>query len=216
MKFDSASTTNSNFWGLRSPFLFEGTLMKLIQGFGINDYDGTVSYIIDGKDKKKEFYSVWNSMIKRCYSKSVGIRRPSYNGCVVCDQWKSLTEFKSWFDVNFVKGWHLDKDIIGQSGIYSPETCVFVPPKINSFITDRARDRGLYPLGVSFFKANGMFRAQCNNPSTNKPTHLGYFHTPEEAHEAWKKKKHEFALTLCEEYPTMDERIKERLSTMYL
>lgn len=47
------------------------------------------------------------------------------------------------------KYWHLDKDIlVAGNKIYSPETCLFVPNRINSLLI-RGVKTGPLPLGVS-------------------------------------------------------------------
>jgi hypothetical protein len=88
----------------------------------------------------------------------------------------------------------LDKDIIAPGNrLYSPETCAFVLQATNKFVTASDASRGDYPIGVNLYKPTGKYKAQCNNPFTRKQEYLGYFSTPEEAHEAWRKRKHELA-----------------------
>lgn len=48
--------------------------------------------------------------------------------------------------------WAIDKDIIGSGRIYSPETCIFVPQRVNNFTTMRSVSRGNTPLGVHVVK----------------------------------------------------------------
>lgn len=67
--------------------------------------------------------------------------------------------FGDWFDLEkslgyYSEGWHLDKDLLGtRKGIleYSPETCCFLPPEINSALTKAKTIRGDFPIGVSRF-----------------------------------------------------------------
>ena len=109
----------------------------------------------------------------------------------------------------------LDKDIIApRSRLYSPETCAFVLKATNSFVTARDASRGEYPIGVSLFKRTGKYRAHCNNLFTGKVEHLGYFSTPEEAHDAWRKRKHELAqlVAATESDPRVVEALKNRYS----
>lgn len=126
-----------------------------------------------------------------------------------------MSKFKEWFDLNYIDGWELDKDILGDDSIYSPETCCFVPRIINVFITARGNCRGLYPIGVVWHKRDKKFEASCNDPINLKGCYLGRYDTPEEAHIAWKQKKHEFALQLVYEFDKIDERVKESLSKRY-
>ena len=109
----------------------------------------------------------------------------------------------------------LDKDIIVPgSKLYSPETCAFVLPATNLFVIARDASRGEYPIGVHLLKRTGKYRASCGNPFTGKNEHLGYFSTPEEAHEAWRKRKHELAQLVAntESDPRVVEALKKRYS----
>ena len=81
---------------------------QLIFGIGVNDYDGHVR--INGKIIKS--YDVWHSMIERCYSKKSHKKRPTYIGCKVHKEWLYFSNFKKWFDENYIEGYELDKDIL--------------------------------------------------------------------------------------------------------
>lgn len=72
-------------------------------------------------------YSSWHNMLKRCYHKKTQETQPTYIGCSVCDEWHNFQVFAKWFDVNYVNGLHLDKDIkVKGNKIYSPDYCSFV------------------------------------------------------------------------------------------
>ena len=108
----------------------------------------------------------------------------------------------------------LDKDIIVPGNrLYSPETCAFVLDATNSFVTARDACRGGYPVGVHFYKLKGKYQAQCGNPFTGKQEHLGYFSTPEEAHEAWRKRKYDLAQRVAAK--ESDPRVVEALQKRY-
>ena len=47
--------------------------------------------------------------------------------------------------------------------------------------------------GFTWNKYHGKFQAQCSNPLICRNEFIGYFDTKEEAHLAWKAKKHEHA-----------------------
>jgi hypothetical protein len=84
----------------------------------------------------------------------------------------------------------------------------------NSFVTASDASRGDYPIGVHLFKPTGRYRALCNNPFTGKKEHLGLFSTPEDAHEVWRKRKHELAQLQAarESDPRVVEALKKRYS----
>lgn len=204
----------------------KGEMMnKLVYGVGINDVDyvvqkrETIGYV-DGKRKQKLIwvcpsYSVWQHMLARCYSEKLTERHPTYEGCSVCGEWVYLSKFKTWMETQDYQNKQLDKDLLIQGNkIYSPDTCVFVSQRVNSFLTDRKNDRGEWSLGVYFNKQVGKFKAQCCNPFSGKQENLGYFSDPDEAHSAWKTRKHELACLLAEE--ETDDRIKLALTVRYL
>lgn len=93
-------------------------------------------------------YDRWKKMIVRCYSENYHSTRDSYRDCSVCDEWLNYSNFKTWFDLNYKEGYDLDKDLLVQGNrIYSPETCCFIPPKLNSLIVEK--QRGDCGMGVS-------------------------------------------------------------------
>jgi hypothetical protein len=97
------------------------------------------------------------------------------------------------------QGRHLDKDIIVHGNkIYSKETCAFVSPELNTFVLQRDASRGEFPIGVCFDSRRNVFRAQCRNPFTYKNENLGAYKTPEDAHEAWRRRKHQLACELAD------------------
>lgn len=127
---------------------------KLVRGKGKNDYDGILT--VDGKIIKS--YTTWDNMLMRCYSSEYQKKKPSYVGCSVCDEWLNFSEFKKWFDENYVEGWQLDKDLIDiENKMYSPSTCVFVPGWLNSFNNDCRRSRGELMVGVN--RHRGRYQA---------------------------------------------------------
>ena len=197
---------------------------KLVCGVGVNDLDYRVhvkEYVTKngGKRIRKtvfecKYYAAWRSMLERCYSKKFLERKPSYIGTRVCSEWLSATAFKKWMEQQDWQGKCLDKDIIAPgSKLYSPETCAFVLQATNSFVIACDACRGDYPIGVNLCKPTGKYRAKCKNPFTGKQEHLGYFSTQEEAHEAWRKRKHELAQLVAA--TESDMRVVEALRKRY-
>ena len=198
---------------------------KLVCGVGVNDLGYRTQVFEEvtkngGKRIQKsvfrcKYYTAWIGMLKRCYSKKSLEINPSYIGTSVCSGWLSASEFKKWMEQQDWSGKCLDKDIIvPKSKLYSPDTCAFVLPATNSFVIARDASRGDYPIGVHLCKPTGKYRAKCGNPFTGKQEHLGYFLTPEEAHEAWRKRKHELAqlVAATESDPRVVEALKKRYS----
>jgi len=198
---------------------------KLVYGVGVNDLPYRTQVWEDlpkngGKRIQKpvficKYYAAWKEMLRRCYSKKLLESYPSYIGMSVCSKWLYASAFKKWMDQQDWRDKCLDKDIIAPgSRLYSPETCAFVLQATNKFVTARDASRGDYPIGVSLYKPTGKYLARCGNPFTGKNENLGYFSTPEEAHEAWRKRKHELAQLVAarESDPRVVEALKKRYS----
>ena len=179
-------------------------MSELVHGIGVNDlpYRTQVTEYVTkdgGKRVQKTvfrcpYYAAWKNMLKRCYSEKWLESNPSYIGTSVCNEWLYASTFKKWMEQQDWQGKSLDKDIIApRSKLYSPETCAFVLQATNKFVIASDASRGEYPIGVHLYKRTGKYQACCSNPFTEKNGHLGYFSTPEEAHEAWRKRKHELA-----------------------
>ena len=197
---------------------------KLVWGVGINDLGYRVhvqEYVTEngGKRVRKTvflcpYYSAWASMLQRCYSEKFLESHPSYVGTSVCSEWLYASEFKKWMEQQDWEGKSLDKDIIvPRSKLYSPETCAFVLKATNSFVTACDASRGEFPIGVDLFKRTGKYRARCENPFIGEQEYLGYFSTPEEAHEAWRRRKHEIAQLVAA--TESDPRVVEALKKWY-
>ena len=173
-------------------------MSKLVCGKGFNDKTRPV--FVDGKSVKE--YKSWQNMLKRCFSEKYQTLYPTYKGCNVSDNFLNYSYFYDWCQkqIGFGKvdekgrSWCLDKDLLFVGNkTYSETACVFVPQEINKFFTDRGNDRGEYPVGVYFDKANGKFVAQCK--VNGKRQYLGCFKTPQEAFAAYKP----FKENLCKQ-----------------
>lgn len=153
-------------------------------------------------------YYEWRGMIRRCYDENSRHNNKCYTDCTVCDEWLCYENFKKWYDENFYQideeKMCLDKDILLKGNkIYSPNTCIFVPIRINSLFTKGNARRGNYPIGVS--KRNSSryktekYSSVCSIINgTSK--HLGYFDTPEEAFYCYKEFKENYIKQVADEY----------------
>lgn len=188
---------------------------RLVYGVGVNDADYPVTEYENGKQVWMcPYYQTWKSMLARSYSNKFKQKNPTYNGTTVCGEWHSFMNFRSWMVEQDWKDKELDKDILSQGNkVYSPDTCVFVDGVVNLFLTDCATARGEWPLGVCWHEPTGKFASRCNNPFTRKYEYLGLFYYPNQAHQAWKKRKHELACQLAD--IQTDERVAEALRTRY-
>lgn len=198
---------------------------KLVFGVGINDVDYVVKYLKDvgepgGKRKRQTvwvcpYYQRWRNMLQRCYSSEFHSRNPTYKGCIVVNEWKNLSKFRTWMETQDWEDKNLDKDILFVGNkVYGPDTCVFVSTRVNSFLGDSAGKRGEWPIGVCWDKRKGKFNSICHSWITASSEFLGYFDCPNEAHLAWKRRKHELSCKLAEQQT--DPRVAEALRTRYI
>lgn len=188
---------------------------KLVYGVGVNDADYSVHKCENRKIVWRcPYYGTWKGMLERAYYDKLKLKRPTYQGVTVCEEWHSFMRFRAWMEKQDWEGKQLDKDILVQGNrVYSPTTCVFVDGVVNTFLIDRSAACGEWPLGVSWFEPRKKFMSLCSNPFTKKLEYLGYFTCPDQAHLVWKKRKHELACQLAD--IQTDERVAEALRTRY-
>lgn len=145
----------------------------------------------NGKQKlvwKCPVYATWHSMLERGYSQKLKDRFPTYQNVTVCEEWLVFSNFRDWWVENNVRNWHLEKDLLIKGNlIYSPDTCAYMPPYLNTLLTDSAATRGDYPLGVYRVNELKPYRSKCWVGGKNK--HLGLFQTPLGAHRVWQVAK---------------------------
>lgn len=143
-------------------------MQPTVYGVGINDIKW---------GPRSPAYTAWKSMLKRAYSPAFHAKHPSYRGVNVAPEWHKLSAFSAWYEVNHIKGYHLDKDLLSNRKEYSPNTCLFIPPWLNNLLLDGGAIRGNLPQGV--FLERNMIRACCR--ISGKTHHLGTFDTVEKA-----------------------------------
>jgi hypothetical protein len=140
-------------------------------------------------------------------------RNSSYTDVQICEEWHNFQNFAEWMSSQVIldSSWHLDKDLLVKgSKIYSPETCVFLPPEVNMFFTKRKSKRGDYPIGVSYRETTSRFLAGMTWEGKN--VYLGSFSSPEEAFCAYKARKEQCAKELAEKWhDKIDARAYEAL-----
>jgi hypothetical protein len=162
---------------------------KIRFGVGINDADYNLGYVLEsGRRILCPFYKRWDAMLTRCYSEDSLAKWPTYNGCSVCEEWLLFSNFKKWMISQDWEGNHLDKDIlIPGNKIYSPETCCFISPEVNTLLVYSKTRIGKYPIGVSYHKASKKYFAQC--AASGKHVNIGIFDTAEDAENAYRTYK---------------------------
>lgn len=188
---------------------------NLVQGIGTKGNN----YPSSKQGKKIKEYSLWVDMLLRCTEK-YQTKRPSYVATICSENFKSYSYFYEWCQEQKGFGntdeneryWQLDKDILIKGNkLYSEDTCVFVPSRINTLLIKSNSVRGEYPLGVCWHKNRNQFVSSCSGTDRVK-NHLGLFSTPEEAFQAYKLFKEEYIKMVAEEYKSqLDTRTYEAL-----
>ena len=140
-------------------------------------------------------YTLWKSMLERCYSDALKKRCPTYEGCEASDKFKNYEYFYEWCNkqIGFgVRGFEMDKDLLVKGNkVYSESTCVFIPVEINLLLNKCEASRGEHLIGVNWCKRDKAFKAMVNK-NKGRSEHLGYFKTEIEAFNAYKTAKESF------------------------
>lgn len=146
-------------------------------------------------------YKKWYGIMRRSYSEYYHFLYPTYNNIKTSKEFENFSNFKLWYNKNYYsipnEKMCLDKDIlIKGNNVYSSETCVFVPEKINLIFTTRVKHRGDLPLGVTYHK--DKYYSQCN--IYNKRVSLGYHDSPIEAWLEYKYYKELYIKEVADKY----------------
>lgn len=169
--------------------------------FGVGDMD-----VFGNENFVKE---MWRRMLKRCYGNPE--RHKAYKDCIVCEEWHKFSNFQKWFNAHkdeYREGYHLDKDIlVPLNTTYSPNTCCFVPRRINNLIIG-IRNKGIYKTGVCC--RNGTFGAQLCKSEPREHIWLGTYNTEEEAYKAYITAKEAYIKEVATDYYNRGE-ISERV-----
>lgn len=173
---------------------------KLVYGVGVNDYKGNTKY----NHVHIPSYHTWVEMLKRCFCDNFKNSNRTYTECKCCDEWKSFSAFKTWFDNpenGYKDGYALDKDILIKGNkIYSPSTCCFVPNEINVLLCKSDAKRGCMPIGVYERKlVNGSsYMAYLNKNGCR--INLGTYHSIEDAFQSYKQAKESHIKEMATQY----------------
>jgi hypothetical protein len=198
--------------------LVKVTWQEFKSGYVKNPYDKTIyehGYLGEGKYKayinSELQYRTWCGVLERCYCEKRKEIFPTYKDCTLYDDWHNFQNFAAWNDQNYyeINGekMNLDKDILVKGNkVYSPETCIFVPSRINTLFINRKLDRGNFPIGVFKVKSTGKFRMQLN--LKDKRISKGDYNTPEEAFLVYKSLKENYIKEVAGEYK---DKIPEKL-----
>lgn len=184
--------------GCGCPTCGRNRLKSKLYGVGINDLEEPISH----NGKLFKFYVIWQAMLYRCYNKKFQEKEKTYIGCSVCDEWLHLSNFKRWFDENYVEGFELDKDFIGQGfKLYSPDTCCFVPKEINALTTNKKKNKSKFGTGV--YKKGSSFYSTMNKNKTN--VFIGLFSNERDARNAYIAERRRYINEIADSYYSRGE-----------
>lgn len=168
----------------------------------------------------KRTYNLWICMLARCYDESAKNNLPTYRNVEVCEEWLNFQNFAGWCDSQPFfnakdangKSYELDKDLLVKGNkIYSPETCCFVPHRINTLIVSSNKIRGKHPVGVTWSKGNKKFTSRLKIGG-NKAKHLGHFDTSEDTFNAYKEAKETLIKEVANEWKDrIDDKVYKAL-----
>lgn len=153
-------------------------------------------------------YNAWSNIILRCYSDKHRYLFESYPDCEICEEWCDFQVFAKWYDENYyqVEGrLHIDKDVLVKGNkIYSPDTCLLLPQRINMIFTSKPNKWNL-PSGISMSKS-GKYITSYNG------VHLGLKNTLEEAVDTHDAAKRIHIKEVVEEYKTiLPDKVRDAL-----
>lgn len=152
-------------------------------------------YNIRVNKKKTPHYAAWENMLARCYYEKTS-RYSAYGGIgvSVCEEWLTYENFAEWYDTNYIEGYHLDKDLIGDGMSYSPENCCYIPQKLNCMFVVTSKNIGRkqshLPTGI-YHHGNG-FVSSVHDVKR-------YFNYKEDAHKDYIKRKWDCVRDLASE-----------------
>lgn len=107
-------------------------------------------------DTSKKLYKVWQDMLRRVYDPYKN--QESYKKVTICKRWHNFTHFlhdsymlpgfQEFIDSGYK--FQLDKDYFG-SNVYSPNTCIFINPKLNKSLNGGGRGFKIYKYDDKLF-----------------------------------------------------------------
>ena len=164
---------------------------------------GEGKYKMSENSKITDEYNIWHHMLRRCYDPKFQEKEPTYKGCTVESHLLNFQHMGEWLDKNYYEipgeKMHLDKDILCKGNkVYSRDTCIFVPQRINNLFTKRDNGRGKNPIGVSDLPS-GNYQVDCNN-GYGKKIYLGAYTTKEEAFQVYKEYKEKLIKEVIDSY----------------
>lgn len=168
---------------------------------------------VDNDGNLKQSYKIWCNVLKRSYDEKYKIEHPTYLDVCCCEEWKLYSNFEIWYNNNYYElgdeQMSIDKDILFKGNkIYSAETCIFAPQRINALFTKNNANRN-YLLGVYKVEKYNKFSSKVSKGECSE--FLGYFNTEEEAFNSYKMSKENYIKEVADEYKSKYPNFPQKL-----
>lgn len=168
-----------------------------IKNPNVHDYCGTT---IHGVYEDTREYHVWKGLLARTLNEEFKQKHKTYLNCTICEEWLNYNKFKKWYNDNeyeIGELLELDKDLkFIHNKLYSSEKCLLLPKTINTtlgFVNDK---KSKLPIGVT--RSGNYYQARIHK--FGKSISIGYYNTPENAFEKYKKEKEIYWRELIDYY----------------
>ena len=166
-------------------------------------YLGEGKYKVSENRKLMDEFVIWYDMVRRCYDPKFHEKYPTYKDCRVEDYLLNFQNMGEWIEENYYKipgeTMCLDKDILCKGNkVYSRDTCIFVPERINNLFVKSDKARGKCPIGVTL-TPSGTYQVYCSN-KYGKSVYLGTYNSEEEAFQVYKQYKEKVIKEIIDSY----------------
>lgn len=154
---------------------------------------------------RNPYSGVWCGLRTRTLDETFKNKHKAYLNCTLSPEWVCLQNFCDWADSTYPKDfpeipWELDKDLLSSSGVYSPETCCWLPKEINLFLSKKS-EKGIYEKKGKRGSSFALFVREGTEVYKEKNGHyIGSYPTYEDAVVKWKEVEQNRLNTLIEKY----------------
>lgn len=173
-------------------------------------YMGDTYELFKNDKNYKTIYTRWKGMIRRCYSDG----EPTYKNTYVCERWHNFSNYIE--DIQDLIGYDkfvempnvmfdIDKDILGDSTVYSKETCCFVPKIINTLVSRRPSNNTSGFKDVIYDSERGLWK--CANVHKGELTQKRFSSKKDAIIESFNVMRKSLEIYL-EDFDWLDERVK--------
>mgnify|MGYP003292109114 CR=1 FL=1 len=171
-----------------------------------------IGYLGEGKYSmcnNKIAYIHWSTLLQRCYDEKFRNEHKNYISSTVCEEWHNFQNFAEWFEENYyeIDGQRMEVEnniLMKGNTEYCPEYSIISPQRINNLFVkcENTKDRGKYPIGVTWHKASNKYRGQCSyiDDCGNYKRISQQFDTEIEAFEFYKQFKENYIKQVADEY----------------